>query len=65
MSSRQNNTGPVLERQYLEEPDACVRALALLLGRRAMKDAVGKSSTNGDDGTAIKEDSASADYTRT
>jgi hypothetical protein len=29
--SSQNNTVPILERRYLEEPEACERAVELLL----------------------------------
>ncbi len=35
MSSGQNNTAPVVERRYLDEPDACMRAVELLLKRHA------------------------------
>lgn len=37
MSSRQNNTRPVVERRYLDEPDACMPAVELLLKRHAKK----------------------------
>jgi hypothetical protein len=41
--SSQNNTAPILERRYLEEPDACIRAVELLLKSRAKKEATPES----------------------
>jgi len=44
---------PVVERRYLDEPDACIRAVELLLKKHAMK-----GGRLPDDGTKSKEDSA-------
>jgi len=49
---------PVVSRSYKLSEDACIRALKLLLKQSASNE--GGPATAPDDGTKIKEDSASA-----
>ena len=54
---------PVVERRYLDEPDACVSAVELLLKSYAKKEATRPGSP--DDAKGSKSDRARDDYTRT
>jgi len=56
VSGRKKSTAPIVERQYLAEPESCARALALLLQRPAAKEAT--PAGRPDDGTRVKGDSA-------
>ena len=55
---------PVVERRYLEEPDACVRAVELLLKRHASKRGRLPDKSGPDDGTKVKGDSADEQHIR-
>jgi len=51
MSGRQNNTAPVVKRRYLDQPDACIRAVGLLLMKYAKQDAPAKRKAGGSNGS--------------
>jgi len=54
--SSQSNTAPVVERRYLAERDACMRAVELLLTRRGTKKAGGRDAA-GDEKERSRNDS--------
>jgi hypothetical protein len=65
MSRGKRGAAPVVSRAYSYTPDACVRALTLVLKNRDSKKADRlRDGLVGRDGAEIKEDSADENYTR-
>ena len=61
MSGRRKSATPVVERQYLAEPDACERAIKSLLQSNVRKNPAADPSERGDfDGNTVEEDSTDA-----